>query len=271
MEFAERYGPWGVVLGSSAGLGERFAAGIAARGVNVVVVARPTELSDLERVAEHLSATHGVRTRVVTLDLADPGFIEELRSGTEDIEVGLAVYNATGVYVGEFEDQSVESMQSMVAINCLGPLAMCEYFGRAMIARGRGGLVMMSSAAALAGSAYNASYAASKAFGLVLGESLWAEWRGLGVDVMSVIGTAMDTPTFRANTPPEVLARTPPPISLEQVVEEVFDAIGSSPSFVPGESNRQGIAALGALPRIQQVEAMAAAHAGFAKRPTSRE
>jgi short-subunit dehydrogenase len=202
---------------------------------------------------------------VVTLDLAEPGFIETLRSRTEDIEVGLAVYNATGVYVGEFEDQSVESMQSMVAINCLGPLAVCEHFGRSMIARGRGGLVFMSSGAALAGCAYNASYAASKAFSLVLGESLWAEWRHHGVDVMSVIGTAMDTPTFRANTPPEVLARTAPPISLELVVEEVLDNIGSSPSFVPGAANRDGIAALGALPRIQQVEAMAAAHAGFAK------
>jgi uncharacterized protein len=266
MEFAERYGPWGVVLGGSAGLGEAFAAGIAARGVNVVVVARSSELSELERVADRLSDAHGVRTLVVTLDLAEPGFIEQLRSATEDIEVGLAIYNATGVYVGEFEDQSVESMQSMVAINCLGPLAMCEHFGRSMITRGRGGLVMMSSGAALAGSPYNASYAASKAFGLILGESLWAEWRHLGVDVMSVIGTAMDTPTFRANTPPDLLARTPPPISLEQVVEEVLDNLGSSPSFVAGENNRAGIAALGALPRIQQVEAMAAAHAGFAKR-----
>lgn len=265
MEFAERYGPWGVVLGGSAGLGEAFADGIAARGANVVVVARAGDLSDLQQVADSLSATHGVEARVVTLDLADSEFIEQLGSATADLEVGLAIYNATGVYVGEFEDQSVESMQSMVAINCLGPLAVAEHFGRSMIERGRGGLVFMSSGAALAGCAYNASYAASKAFSLVLGESLWAEWRHHGVDVMSVIGTAMDTPTFRANTPAEVLERTAPPISLELVVEEVLDNIGSTPSFVPGEDNRKGIAALGALPRIEQVEAMAAAHAGFAK------
>jgi hypothetical protein len=43
-------------------------------------------------------------------------------------------------------------------------------------------------------------------------------------------------------------------------------ALGSCPSFVPGQNNRELLAALGALPRVQQVEAMAGAHAGFAKR-----
>jgi short-subunit dehydrogenase len=248
-------------------LGEAFAAGVAARGVNVVVAARRREL--LEQVADAFSQAHDVRTRTVILDLSDPGFLAALRSAAEGLEVGLVVCNATGVYTGEFEDQPVDSMSSMVAINCLGPLMVCEHFGRSMIARGRGAVVLMSSRAGLAGCPYNASYAASKAFDLVLGESLWAEWRRHGVDVMSVIGPAMDTPTYRASMPPEVLAVTPPAMPPDLVVEEVLDAIGSRPSFVPGQSNRELLAALGALPRLQQVEAMAAAHAGFAKRNVS--
>jgi short-subunit dehydrogenase len=264
MDFVDSYGPWAVVLGASEGLGEAFAAGIAARGVNVVVAARRSDL--LGRVARGVSSAHDVQTRAVTLDLADRAFLGDLRSATEGLEVGLVVYNATGVYTGEFEDQSVDSMRSMVAINCLGPLVVCEHFGSSMITRGRGGVVLMSSGAGLAGCPYNATYAASKAFDLVLGESLWAEWRSNGVDVMSVIGPAMDTPTYRATMPPEVLAMTPPAIAPDQVVEEVLDAVGSCPSFVPGQNNRELLAALGALPRVQQVEAMAAAHAGFAKR-----
>ena len=264
MGFVDSYGPWAVVLGASEGLGEAFAEDIAARGVNVVVAARRSDL--LGRVADNISNVHGVQTRAVTLDLGDPGFLEVLRSTIEGLEVGLVVYNATGVYTGEFEDQPVDSMRSMVAINCLGPLAVCEHFGRPMIASGRGGIVLMSSGAGLAGCPYNATYAASKAFDLVLGESLWAEWRSRGVDVMSVIGPAMDTPTYRASMPLEVLAMTPPPIAPDVVVEEVLDALGSSPSFVPGQNNRELLAALGALPRVQQVEAMAAAHIGFAKR-----
>ena len=117
----------------------------------------------------------------------------------------------------------------------------------------------------MAGSPYNAAYAASKAFDLVLGESLWAEWRKVGVDVMSVIGPAIDTPTFRASMPPDVLAAMPPPMAPAVVVEEVLDALGSTPSFVPGAANRQGIELLGTLPRPKQVEAMAAAHAACAK------
>jgi len=264
MGFVDSYGPWAVVLGASEGLGEAFAAGVAARSINVVVAARRSDL--LGRVAEGISNAHDVQTRAVTLDLGDPGFLENLRFVTGGLKVGLVVYNATGVYTGEFEDQPVESMTSMVAINCFGPLVVCEHFGRSMIARGRGGVVLMSSGAGLAGCPYNATYAASKAFDLVLGESLWSEWGRDGVDVMSVIGPAMDTPTYRASMPPEVLAMTPPAIAPDLVVEEVLDALGSCPSFVPGQNNRELLAALGALPRVQQVEAMAAAHAGFAKR-----
>lgn len=263
--FVDSYGEWAVVLGAAQGLGEAFTAGIAARGINVVVADRRGDL--LGQVADGIASAHEVQTRAVILDLTDPGFLEDLRTETDGLEIGLVVYNATGVYTGEFEDQPLASMTSMVAINCLGPLVVCEHFGRSMIARGRGGVVLMSSGAGLAGCPYNATYAASKAFDLVLGESLWSEWRRYGVDVMSVIGPAMDTPTFRSTMPPEVLAMTPPPMALDLVVEEVLGALGSCPSFVPGQNNRELLAALGALPRAQQVDALATAHAEFAKRP----
>jgi len=265
MRFAEKYGPWAVVLGASEGLGEAFARGIATRGINVVVVARRIE--PLAHVADDIRQRLGVDTRPISLDLASPRALEDLRAGTNDLEIGLVVYNAAASYVGEFEDQTLESMKSIVDVNCWGPLAVCEHFGRPMLQVGRGGIVLMSSGAGLAGSAYNAAYAASKAFELVLGESLWAEWRSRGVDVLSVIGPAIDTPTFRANMPPEAIAAMPPAMAPADVAEEVLDALGAAPSFVPGESNRQGIAILGSLPREKQVEAMAAAHAAFAKHP----
>src|SRR4051812_11504731 len=263
MSFAEKYGPWAVVLGASEGLGEAFAHGIAGRGVNVVVVARRAE--PLQGVADGVAQKHGVEARAIALDLASSGFLDELRAVTDDLEVGLVVYNAAAAYVGEFEDQSLESMRAIVIVNCWGPLAICEHFGGPMVRAGRGGLVLMSSGAGLAGSPYNAAYSASKAFDLMLGESLWAEWRERGVDVMSVIGPAIDTPTFRAMTPQAAIAAMPPAMAPADVADEVLDALGSGPSFVPGENNRQGIAILGSLPRQKQVEAMAAAHAKFAK------
>ncbi|MBV8305784.1 MAG: SDR family NAD(P)-dependent oxidoreductase [Acidimicrobiia bacterium] len=265
MGFAEKYGPWAVVLGASEGLGEAFARAVAGRGINVVVVARRSE--PLQGVADDIRGRFGVEARAVALDLGAHGALDDLRVASGDLEVGLAVYNAAASYVGEFEDQTVESMRSIVDVNCWGPLAVCEHFGGAMVRAGRGGIVLMSSGAGLAGSQYNAAYAASKAFDLVLGESLWAEWRSRGVDVLSVIGPAIDTPTFRATMPAAAIAAMPPAMAPADVAEEVLDALGSGPSFVPGEHNREGIGILGTLPRRQQVEAMAAAHAAFARRP----
>ncbi len=173
MGFVDRYGPWAVVLGASQGLGEAFAVGAAARGLNVVVVARrrdcwdkwPTEIprSTTSRLGPYRSISP-IRTSWGT-------FVRRPRDSTS-ASSSTTPLASTRVKV---EDQPVDSMRSMVAINCLGPLMVCERFGGPMIRRGSGGIVLMSSGAGLAGCPYNASYAASKAFDLVLGESLWWE------------------------------------------------------------------------------------------------
>lgn len=260
--FSEKYGPWGVVLGASEGLGEAYARGLAARGLDVVVAARRSE--PLRAVADDVAADGGVQTRAVALDLAAPTFLDELRSTTDGLDVGLVVYNGAAGHVGPFHDADDVALAAIVAVNCTGPLVVCRHFGRRLLDRGRGGIVLMGSAAGLAGSAYNSAYAASKAFDLVLGESLWAEWRDGGVDVLSVIGPAIDTPTYRRTLSAESRANLPAPMDPAVVVEEVLDALGQDPSFVPGEIGSL-LAALGALPRRQQVEAMSASQVELAK------
>lgn len=262
MAFSERYGPWAVVLGASEGLGEAYARGAAERGLDVVVAARRAE--PCRAVASDIAACYGVATQSVALDLAEPGFLAALRAVTDPLEIGLVVYNGAAGYVGPFAHQGAESLRRIVAVNCLGPALVCEHFGPGMLARKRGGLVLMASAAGLAGSAYNGAYAASKAFDIVLGESLWAEWRDQGVDVLSVIGPAIDTPNFRAAAPTD--DSRPAPISPEAVVQEAFATLGTTPSFIPGEAGPKILAMLAALPRRQQVEAFSAQLAGFAAR-----
>jgi uncharacterized protein len=260
VRFLDRYGPWAVVLGASEGLGEAYAHGIAARGLNVVVAARRAELC--QQVSGNIAARYRVATHAVTLDLAATNFLDKLRAVTDPLEVGLVVYNGAAEYTGPFKSQGVESLQRIVAVNCLGPSLVCEHFGLRMLERKRGGLVLMASAAALAGPAYNAAYGASKAFDMVLGEALWAEWRDKGVDVLSVIGPAIDTPNFRTAAPPD--GSMPPAIAPDIVVQEALENLGTTPSFVPDKEIRERLTVLGALPRRQQVEVMSAAHAGFA-------
>lgn len=260
MTFRDRYGPWAVVLGASEGLGEAYARGIAERGLNVVVAARREALC--QQVARDIAARHGVATHAVTLDLAKADFLDKLRAVTDPLEVGLVVYNGAAEYTGPFKSQGVESLQRIVAVNCLGPSVVCEHFGPRMLERNRGGLVLMASAAGLAGPAYNAAYGASKAFDMVLGEALWAEWRDKGVDVLSVIGPAIDTPNFRAAAPQD--GSMPAAIAPDIVVQEALENLGTTPSFVPTTEIRERLTKLGTLPRKQQVEVMSAAHAGFA-------
>ena len=69
-DFRERYGAWALVAGASEGLGAAFAEQLAARGMNVLLLARREEL--LAELAGRLSAEYGIETRWRVLDLSDP-------------------------------------------------------------------------------------------------------------------------------------------------------------------------------------------------------
>ena len=69
------------------------------------------------------------------------------------------------------------------------------------MARGRGGVILLSSMASNQGSALVAHYAATKAYLRVLAEGLWAEWRPRGVDVLACCPGLVQTPTFVRGEP----------------------------------------------------------------------
>src|SRR5260221_13028718 len=90
----------------------------------------------------------------------------------------------------------------MVQGNCVVPLQVCHHFARPMVERGRGGIVVLSSGAALVGAPNMVAYAASKAFDMIMTEALWAELRATGVDVLGLVLGATDPPAL-----PRLLAR----------------------------------------------------------------
>src|SRR3954469_22517832 len=162
-EFAERYGPWAVVAGASDGTGAAFVDDLAGRGVNVVLVAR--RHAALEEVASRVA----VQTRIVPLDLSTESAAGELAAATDDLDVGLFVYNAgADTHNTRVLDTPLESWQALVRRNC-GTVLACSYqFGSRMVERRRGGVLLVTSGAAWAGGSHIATYAASKAFDLVL-------------------------------------------------------------------------------------------------------
>src|SRR6478672_6939543 len=111
MDFAARYGPWGVVLGASEGLGEAYAHGLASRGLHVVVAARRGE--PLQLVADDIATRYRTETRAVPLDLAAADFLDRLRTVTDELDVGIVVYNGAAGYIGPFLD-GAESLAAIV-------------------------------------------------------------------------------------------------------------------------------------------------------------
>jgi len=257
--FPGRYGPWAVVLGASEGLGEAFARDAARRGLHVVVAAR--RAGPVESVAASLRADFGVDARAVVLDLASPDFLAALRPVTDDVDVGLVVFNGAGSFVGPFLDEGRDHAAQQVAINVEAPIACCDHFGRSMVERGRGGIVLMGSGAGVAGTAGLAVYSATKAFMLVLAQALHGEWRPRGVDVLGVVGPAIDTPTFRRSFEHDPDQLPHPALSPDEAAVEILDSLGAEMEIMPGAANHDGYRLLSAMSRIDQAQTLSASFA----------
>ena len=251
IDFRARYGRWAVVAGASSGLGAEFATQLAARGLDLVLVARRAQV--LESLAEELRARHKVEVRLCALDLGAPDLLERIREATSGLDVGLLVYNAALALIGPFLEQPLADKLKVIDVNVRGPLILADEFGRTMAARGRGGILLMSSLAGSRGSPLVATYSATKAFNLVLAEGLWDELSSRGVDVLACRAGATRTPAFEETAPVGKV----PVMEAAPVVTEALAALGRQPSMVPGLLNRFGDFFLGRLlPRRAAVRFM---------------
>jgi short-subunit dehydrogenase len=232
--FAERYGPWAVVAGASEGVGASFARELGVRGVNVVLVAR--RAAALAEVA----ATVATQARTVVLDLSAPDAADVLAAATADLDVGLLVYNAgADPYMSQLLEQRVEVWQAMLARNCTTVLGAAHSFGGRLVARGTGGIVLVTSGAAWAGAARLATYGATKAFDLLLAESLWAELAPHGIDVVAAILGATDTPALRRLLDGREMQDL---ADADEVARDVLDHLPDGPTWPPDGSPLSSLA-----------------------------
>jgi len=255
-EFAHRYGPWAVVAGASDGVGAAWARAMAHRGISVVLVARRKEM--LDALADEIRAGSGVQARVLPLDLAAEGAAAQIARATADIEVGLLLYCAgADPRYARFLDSPAGFATSLVQRNCVVPVQLCHHFAAPMAARGRGGIVLVSSAAGLVGAANMVAYGASKAFDMVLAEGLWAELRGAGVDVLGAVLGATDTPALRrllaeqgVLSSPDDPSPIPGALSAQETVAEMIAALpDGGPTHFVGERARQSATYLAGMSR----------------------
>jgi hypothetical protein len=223
--FRDRYGPAAIVTGAAQGIGRAFADAIAARGLAVYLV--DVQAGPVAQAAQEVAAKFGVRAHPVVVDLSRRDCLERLRAVVPVDEIGLLVCNAAIGQEGPFLEESLEAIHRAIDVNCHAAAALTHGFGGEMARRGRGGVILLASGTALQGSPRYASYAATKAFNLVLGESLWYEFRDHGVDVLAFVPGPTNTPGLRRSLP-----------SLKEGV-----AVG--PIQLPGETAETAVRALG--------------------------
>lgn len=178
-----RYGPWALVTGASDGIGREIAAQLAEAGIHLILVARRREL--LETIALELTQRSGVQVRTIAADLANRAELERVVTETLELEVGLLVAAAGFGTSGDFIRGDLEAEQAMLEVNCASVLALTHHFAGRFAARGRGGIVLMSSLLAFQGVPGAAHYAATKAYIQTLAEGLHLELAPKGVQVLA--------------------------------------------------------------------------------------
>jgi short-subunit dehydrogenase len=174
---------------------------------------------------------------VISADLSKPDVLDHVRNVTDDIEVGLLVYNAGANNTrGNFIELPREVPDSVIAINVLGQANFARHYGAPMYERGRGGIILTGSLGGYLGSATLAAYTASKAFSRIFTEALWAESKPKGVDVLHLNIGFTATPAMERLGMPIDLAEP-----CENVAREGLENIANGPVWIvstPGNLER---------------------------------
>jgi len=247
------YGPWAVIAGGSEGVGSAFADSLAQAGIDLVLIARKS--GPLEETANKVRA-HGVQVRTLSLDLLLPDAVAQIRQVTDDLEIGLLIFNAgANSYGHEFVTSELDKVQGVIDLNITRQLELAQHFGAKMKERGRGGIMLLGSLAGYLGSEQQSIYGAAKAFSRVFAEGLWLELKPFGVHVVElVLGVtrtpAMERAGLRFDIPGLNVAEA------EDVAREGLDHLADGPVWIAG-GNYKAAQQRSGFPRDVMVQAAA--------------
>lgn len=243
-QLLQQYGPWAIVTGASSGIGEQFARLLAEHGFHLIITARRKDR--LLKLSSELQQQHSVTVEALPLDLSSPDFLSSICAVIEGKDVGLLISNAGFGLKGEHHQTSAEQMDRMLQLNSRAPMLLAHALSPALIKRGKGGILFTGSIEGFLSFPWSASYAATKAFVLSLGKSLWYELKPYGVDVLVLAPGSTDTEALplQGFDPKQQFGLMPP----RRVAEQALAQLGRKPVYISGWINRLFIRILTALP-----------------------
>ena len=231
--FNNKYGSWALVTGATSGIGAELTRQLAAKGLNIVLVARKEK--ELEDHSSLLRNNYNIKTKYVSADLATDEGIDKIKQIQE--EIGLLVLAAGVETNGAFEKTSLEKELLTIQLNVVATLELTHYFSKAMIERKKGGILMISSLSGHMPNPYFSNYAGTKAYVLNLGASLYGELKPKGVDV-SVLSPGLTNTPMVANNGMD-WSKTPMKAIDPSLVAEIgINGLGKRFLSIPGGKNK---------------------------------
>ena len=175
-----------LITGASTGIGTDLTRIFAADGFNLVLVARSAD--KLNRLAEELSAKHGIKTRVLPKDLSHPSAASEIFAELQrdSVQIDILVNNAGIGSFGFFADTPLEELQQVMYVNMIALTELTRLFLSGMLERKHGRILNLASTAGFQPGPLMAVYYASKAYVLWFSEALANEMKGSGVSVTAL-------------------------------------------------------------------------------------
>ncbi len=225
-------GKWALVTGASAGIGVALARELAAGGTNLVLTARRADR--LEKLARELAASYKISAEIIAADLAQPNAPGEILAFTlaKKMEIELLINNAGFGSHGEFANSDTKRLLDMVQVNCAAVVHLTRLYLPAMVKRGRGDVLIVASTASFQAVPYLSTYAATKAFDLLLAEGLAEEMKPYGIRVCALCPGSTESEFHEVAAQSGVVAAVRNRETAEKVARVGLQALAAGKSYV---------------------------------------
>ncbi|MEM6656648.1 MAG: SDR family oxidoreductase [Pseudomonadota bacterium] len=182
-----------LITGASSGIGAEFARYHAAKGGDLVIVAR--RQGPLDDLKAELEAAHGVTVTVLAQDVGTSSQAKALHEAikSQGIDIDILINNAGFGGHGAFLDRDLDKDQAMIDLNVSALVTLSHLIGNDMRTRGIGRMLHVSSTASFQPGPYQAVYFATKAFVTSFSQAIDEEMRAQGITSTALCPGLVDT------------------------------------------------------------------------------
>jgi len=241
---------YALVTGASKGIGKCLAEGLAARGYDLLLVARSEQL--LREVGAGLSTRYKVKTAVMAIDLSAPGAAEKVYDWARSYDIQVLVNNAGYGLGGALDTNPLPDTLAMMRVNMEVPVALCRLFLPALKQQSKAYILNIASSTAYQAIPGLTVYAASKSFVLSFSRGLRQELKKTPVTVTCISPGATDTNFVHQAQLGEKARKMANKVHMspEKVADiSLHGLFAGKAEIIPGFINKIGAAAAWLLPK----------------------